>query len=95
MIEPNDWRITNQANYLTGAVFEKRIWHTKHPHWDHDHCEFCAEKFSERQDDLHEGYCTLDGKHWVCPACFEDFKDMFGFRVEQQLSIDDEETGTS
>jgi hypothetical protein len=92
MIEPNDWRITNQANYLTGAVFEKRIWHTKQPHWDHNHCAFCAQKFSERPVDLREGYCTLDGEHWVCPTCFEDFEDIFGFRVERQFSIADEET---
>jgi len=26
---------------------------------DHDHCDFCWEKFSEHSGDLHEGYFAL------------------------------------
>jgi len=73
----NDWRITNQANYL----HEKQLIHTKYrvirDIWDHDHCEFCWEKFLE--NDL--AYCTLDQYHWVCESCFKDFKDSFKWLI--------------
>jgi len=32
-------------------------------------------------DVLHEGYCTLDDYHWICGKCFDDFKELFGWRV--------------
>lgn len=44
---------------------------------DHKHCEFCRVKLSEYGKDLYEGYVTADDKRtWVCPECFEDFKEM-------------------
>ncbi len=52
--------------------------------WDHDHCEFCWAKFAEEiliPDSLHEGYATADNYRWICEACFEDFKDQFGWRL--------------
>lgn len=51
------------------------------PGWDHDHCEFCGTKLSAGEGDLHEGYVTQDGYHWVCENCFEDFRDEFEWRV--------------
>jgi hypothetical protein len=63
--------------------------------WDHDHCHFCYDTaFSERYDgDLREGW-TASGPaglpaadqqpeyHWVCPQCFERFREPFGWTVE-------------
>ena len=63
--------------------------------WDHDHCHFCYDSaFSERyEDDLREGWTTsgpagLPGSeqqpdyHWVCPDCFELYREQFGWTVE-------------
>lgn len=50
--------------------------------WDHEHCAFCWDKFSENSEDLNKGYCTLDKKYWICEDCFNDFKEMFNFKVE-------------
>ena len=48
----DDWRLFNQEEYLKGKdlVFKK---YTKYRNdWDHDHCEFCKETFSEWEGDL-------------------------------------------
>lgn len=43
-------------------------------------CEFCIEKFS-LCGGIQKGYASKDRRYWVCEKCFEDFKDMFKFRV--------------
>lgn len=78
MINQNDWRLTNQMNYL----FEKQLKHVyfqKHSEsWDHEHCEFCNETIC---NDKKMEYCTIDDYHWICENCFNDFKDMFKWTV--------------
>jgi len=79
MIDKNDWRLRGQDQYLANAQlllsrFDCSI-------GEHDHCAFCWEKFSECDEDLHDGYCTLDKYHWVCKSCFADFKNMFAWEV--------------
>ncbi len=83
MIEKDDWRLERgQIEYLK----DKELIYTKYTQpskeWDHDHCAFCWKSFSILVDsDLHEGYCTLDRYTWICPECFEDFKEMFNWKV--------------
>jgi hypothetical protein len=81
MVDRSDWRLTNQEAYLKGATLVRRRYrrYAKNADWDHDHCEFCWAKFmmEDHPDVLHEGYATLDDYHWICPACFEDFKEQF------------------
>ena len=81
MIEENDWRITDQTKYLARPI-EKSSVSQAQPHMDHDHCNFCWATFSEYDDDLHEGYCTPDETYWICPECFNDFKEMFHWTLE-------------
>lgn len=81
MLEKNDWRLTNQEHYLKNASLIRKQYKAPTPTWDHDHCSFCWDRFSEYDGSLHEGYCTTDENHWICDTCFEDFKDMFGFQV--------------
>lgn len=79
-----DWRLTGQAAYLTGAVLCRRPYRRYREGWDHDHCEFCFAKFAEPgplPDALHEGYATLDAYRWICPTCFEDFRERFGWTL--------------
>ena len=42
-----------------------------------------GDKISEYDGDLHEGYCTKDEKCWICEKCFNDFKEMFDWKVEK------------
>ena len=84
MLENNDWRLTCQEDYLMNAALKRVTHYKKHSEkWDHEHCDFCWAKFMEGDyaDVLHEGYCTLDEKHWICEQCFQDFKDMFKFTI--------------
>ena len=47
MIEPTDWRLNNQAQYLAGAVLVWNRYVPANPDNDHDHCEFCWAKFMD------------------------------------------------
>ena len=44
-------------------------------HFWHEHCEFCFEK--ALTDKNCTFYCTEDMYHWICEACFQDFKETF------------------
>jgi hypothetical protein len=57
--------------------------YTKNPNWDHDHCEFCFAEFclKDHESALQAGYATTDDYRWICPVCFEDFKEMFKWQV--------------
>ncbi len=78
MVDKDDWRLTNQINYLKKVKLQHKKYVIGNSNSDHDHCEFCWEKFEDGKD---EGYCTLDYYHWICEGCFEDFKDMFEWEV--------------
>jgi hypothetical protein len=81
----HDWRLTNQLSYMKGATLSWRTWERPSETWDHDHCQFCGAKFMERAGPDIElaGYMTEDEhERWVCKQCFEDFREMFEWRVE-------------
>ena len=82
----SDWRLTNQEQYLNGVSLRmKRFkFRASQPERDHEHCEFCWAKIVEekKSDDLlFEAYVTKDGRRWVCPQCFSDFREMFRWTV--------------
>lgn len=78
-----DWRITDQKEYLFGAFFEKKEFKAKSKEWDHDHCEFCWDEFNEDSKmGFTEGYYTENRESWVCYECFEDFKNLFEFKLK-------------
>ena len=64
-----------------GVMLFRRPWKAKSDN-DHDHCAFCWDKFAEYNGCLHEGYCTEDGREWICEACFSDFRERFGWKVK-------------
>ncbi len=76
----SDWRLMNQEAYLKN----KRLYHinyNKKEEHDHDHCAFCMQKFySENQ----RAYCTTDYYYWICEACFEDFKEIFHWKIDKK-----------
>ena len=65
--------------------------------WDHDHCDFCyatfmdTSGFDERWREHHSDVLTAGytpappndtfGSVWVCPTCFDDFRERFGWTV--------------
>ena len=80
--DKNDWRYMGQEKYLKSATLGFAKYVCLSENWNHEHCEFCMERFSENNGDLNEGYYTLDDKkHWICKECFNDFKEMFEWTV--------------
>ena len=78
-----DLRLTNQEDYLKNEqLYLSKFQESKNS--DHKHCSFCWSKFSTKPNDLHVGYATSKGKHWICPACFNDFKEMFNWEVIEE-----------
>lgn len=80
-----DWRLfKNQISYLYQAHLS---YHQYLPNGfgnDHDHCEFCMDKFGLGNNDLHEGYSTQNGAIWICEKCYKDFAVMFQWTVDEK-----------
>jgi len=84
-VSADDWRPTGQERYLKGARLERLRFSRAETGRDHDHCEFCWAKFGRGgrdEETLDVGYCTGDRTRWICPRCFEDFQDRFGWTTE-------------
>ena len=81
----NDWRLfREQEKYLLGVSLVKRSYKSNNPFNDHDHCEFCMAKFGIGDDELKQGYSTDDSNIWICPCCYDDFKEQFKWIVEYE-----------
>ncbi|NNT73252.1 hypothetical protein HKT18_13590 [Flavobacterium sp. IMCC34852] len=78
----DDWRRQGQEKYLKGIKLELRDYFLYGEGWEHDHCEFCNDKFSLNDVDLKKGYMSEDGYRWICIECFNDFKDEFSWQVK-------------
>ena len=74
----DDWRLRGQDAYLSNAKLVK-IRFKQSGEYDHDHCDFCWDKFSEQEGDLHIAYSTLDAAHLICETCYDDFKELFSW----------------
>lgn len=86
MIEENDWRLLRgHDEYLRNKKFQYKEFKKLREEWDHEHCEFCWHKFMENPDGVEDcsthGYCSIDGKYWVCENCFKDFAEKFNMKV--------------
>jgi hypothetical protein len=82
-----DWRLQGQERFLHGVTLLKKRYHKYRDGWEHDHCEFCGRKFSEAPGDMHIGYATTDNYHWVCEDCFNDFSQVFDWKVSAGSEI--------
>ena len=70
----NDWRYQHQDVYLKGLRFTLVDYETMSEN-DHDHCEFCGEKFSiVITEALKKGYTDDSRYRWICEKCFHDFE---------------------
>ena len=77
----DDWRLCKQEEYMMNAKLKRTVFCQRRVGNDHCHCEFCWEKFSENDGDMHVGYSTIDGRIWVCDDCFHDFHERFRWIV--------------
>ena len=82
MNQENDSRLLPSHECLQGLTLVHQPWKPANPKNNHDHCEFCWNKFSYYADCLHTGYSTEDCESWICEVCFEDFKERFQWRVK-------------
>ena len=89
MQESNDLRLTNHR-YLNERVFTRKKYQSANIDNDHDHCEFCFTKFMQGniQNTLQEGYTTSDGYYWICSSCYDDFKDIFKWKLKKFNQLD-------
>lgn len=78
----NDWRLTNQKNYLYKKELVKGKYFPYKEGWEHDHCAFCSERITEKTS---VAYSTTDGYHWICEECYNDFKEMFGWIIKKKV----------
>ena len=74
-----EWRWTGQDRYLTGVSLTLQTFDGTLQ--DHEHCEFCGAKFGPAEGHLHTGYCALDRHRWICPQCFQDFREMLQWKL--------------
>ena len=81
-MDRNDWRIRNQMEYLYQVELVKTNYHKKSKEWEHEHCEFCWVKFD---DEGIIGYSARNGYYWICEDCFNDFNNMFDWKVINHL----------
>ena len=78
-----DWRLQGQEKYLFGKSLIFTNYAERKTITDHDHCEFCSNKFSNTIPDcLTKGYTTTDAYHWICENCFIDFKNDFEWTLQ-------------
>jgi hypothetical protein len=98
-MDPNlerDWRLGGNEKLFRGAVFVRKKYAPWTPEWEHDHCSFCRAEFVEEGAPVHEartfheGYTTpgpprepREDYYWVCPPCFEDFRERLGLTLRQ------------
>lgn len=75
----NDWRLTNQMNYLYRKTLKKTVFEPYRDNWEHEHCAFCTKTIDDTT--LNPVYTTEDKYHYICEECFEDFKDIFEWYV--------------
>jgi hypothetical protein len=92
MTERDDGWLTDQADHLIGVTLSRREWTADSVRDDHDHCALCWAKFAKLGPfgELHVGWRTSDGRHWVCQQCVDDFKVRFQWvlKDDPNLAID-------
>lgn len=71
--------ITYQSFLVGKRLFSREFKQSKTS--DHEHCNMCGAKFSENSNDLHYGFSTEDQIGWVCPECFEYYKNEYKWTI--------------
>lgn len=77
-----DWRWGNQKKYMDDIVIVHRKYSEKETKNNHDHCEFCWATLGLDVPDNVDSYCTEDEYRWICPECYNDFKEYFKWTLK-------------
>lgn len=86
-IPNDDWRLLQYDGFLDGETFSLEKFVSSGDN-DHEHCRFCWQKITDLpiKDADFEGYRTFSSKTghelWVCKECFNDFRNMFDFKLK-------------
>ena len=95
--DPDHWGQSGQEDiFPPGTTLELRPYRTHKASWDHDHCIFCWAKLMDPElseasrravendpEILTSGYTAGPvGGEWVCPSCFDEFVERFGWKIE-------------
>ena len=87
MVEKDDWRLRNDVDYLKNAYInptdgEEIAKHAAH----HKSCIFC---FEEVKDTPHQWwFMPEDMSCCICEECYNDFREMFGWKKLDGWDID-------
>ena len=79
----DDWRIMGQEGYLLNCRLQHRTYSRALCRADFLQCEFCWDKFDEDPQHPKKAYFEPKGQYWICEKCYEDFKDMFEWTVQE------------
>lgn len=63
--------------YLHGLKFRRLAFDPEEN--GHEHCELCWDRFSAAESDLQDGYYADSKKVWICPDCFQQHRNLFGW----------------
>ena len=87
MSDEKDWRldIAEEPEFYAKYTWQFKRWTKTRGHWDHDHCEFCGIEISGifGEDILNEGWANEDEYYWICDKCFNEFKDIYRWKIKQ------------
>lgn len=85
MTGENDWRLRGQDSYLQNCKFKLSAFKSMPGKSMHAHCEFCWHKFMEHPEGVKDcsnvGFCSLDGKYWICKEYYKDFQALFNLET--------------
>jgi hypothetical protein len=86
-LQDNDYRLEHHKEYLQGLALHWSLYRQPSATWDHDHCEFCWQRFAEPTSHYTDaefwGYVASDGARewWICKTCADDLKGRYEWEV--------------
>ena len=87
MNEERDWRldIAEDPDFYAKFTWQFKTWKQTRDNWDHDHCEFCGTEISAAagEEILNDGWTNEDEYYWICEKCFNDFKDLYEWKLRE------------
>lgn len=82
MVEKKDWRLLNDVWHLKGQSINPTDSEELHIHMPQlKHCAFCWCEMKDTFPHHTRWYLPLDRSCCICEACFQDFKEMFDWKL--------------
>lgn len=71
--------------FMLGEHFRKASFEVSD---EHEHCTMCGIKISGLPANIHEGYVTTKNIHWVCCECFDEYREEYSWKLEDESGDD-------